>query len=98
MGDLTHPRYVTSMEDEDSCKTCTAGSPRAGTVSSRQKLAAAGPKGGEPMFEALEDHIRIDEEKATPKSQRLMLWAGVTVVSIILFGALYFGIQLLSAV
>ncbi|HEX6895767.1 MAG TPA: hypothetical protein VF146_10865 [Bryobacteraceae bacterium] len=50
------------------------------------------------MFEALEDQIRIDEEKATPKSQRLMLWAGIAVVSVILFGALYFGIQLLSAV
>lgn len=46
------------------------------------------------MFETLEDQIKIDEEKATPKSQRMIRWVLIALLSVILFGSLYFGIQL----
>lgn len=46
------------------------------------------------MFEVLDDQMRIDEQKATTKRQRLLLWAVIALVSIILFGALYFGLSL----
>ena len=46
------------------------------------------------MFEALEDQMKIDEQKASTKRERVVLWAVIALLSIILFGALYFGLSL----
>ncbi len=48
------------------------------------------------MFEALEDQIKTDEQKTTTKRERLVIWLIIAVVSIILFGTLYFGIHLIE--
>jgi hypothetical protein len=48
------------------------------------------------MFEALEDQIKTDDQKTTTKRERLVLWILIAVVSIILFGTLYFGIHLIE--
>ncbi len=44
------------------------------------------------MFEILDDQIKIDEQKATTKRERVVLWAGIALLSVVLFGALYFGL------
>ena len=46
------------------------------------------------MFEALDDQMKIDEQRASTKRERVILWAVIAVLSIILFGALYFGLIL----
>ncbi|HLG96294.1 MAG TPA: hypothetical protein VKX49_08280 [Bryobacteraceae bacterium] len=48
------------------------------------------------MFQTLEEQIKADEEKATPKRQRVMLRAVIAVVSVVLFGSLYFGIHFVA--
>jgi hypothetical protein len=48
------------------------------------------------MFEALEDQMKIDGQKATTKRERLIRCALIVVLSIILFGSLYFGIHLIQ--
>jgi len=48
------------------------------------------------MFETLEDQMKIDEQKATTKRERLIRWALIVLLSIILFGSLYFGIHLIQ--
>lgn len=46
------------------------------------------------MFEVLDDQMKMDEQRASTKRERIILWAVITVLSIILFGALYFGLIL----
>ena len=46
------------------------------------------------MFDSLADRIREDER--VPASQRYMVWAAVLVISIVLFGGLYFGVRFLD--
>ena len=48
------------------------------------------------MFEILDDQMRLDEDKVSTKRERMMLWAGIGLVSVVLFGALYFGLSLVS--
>jgi len=43
------------------------------------------------MFEILEDQMEIDEQRATTKRERVIRWAVVAGLSVILFSALYFG-------
>lgn len=47
------------------------------------------------MFEALDDQMKIDEQRASTKRERVILWAVIAVLSIILFGTLYFGLMLI---
>ena len=46
------------------------------------------------MFEVLDDQMKIDEQRASTKRERVILWAVIALLSIILFGALYFGLSL----
>lgn len=48
------------------------------------------------MFETLEEQIRIDEQKTTTKRERMIMWAVILLLSVILFGALYFGLHLMQ--
>jgi hypothetical protein len=48
------------------------------------------------MFETLEEQIKIDEEKVTTKQERMVRWLLIALLSVILFGALYFGLHLLQ--
>ena len=48
------------------------------------------------MFDSLSDQMKHDLEEQTPKSQRLIEYALVAVVSIVIFGGLYMGIRFLQ--
>jgi hypothetical protein len=46
------------------------------------------------MFDSLADRIREDEQVSA--SQRYLRWAAILVISLVLFGGLYFGVQFLN--
>lgn len=46
------------------------------------------------MFDSLADRIREDEQE--PNSTRYIRWAAVLVISVVLFGGLYLGVQFLN--
>ena len=46
------------------------------------------------MFDSLADRIREDEQVSA--SQRYIRWAAILVISVVLFGGLYFGVQFLN--
>jgi len=46
------------------------------------------------MFDSLADRIREDEQLSA--SQRYLRWAAILVISVVLFGGLYFGVQFLN--
>jgi hypothetical protein len=45
------------------------------------------------MFESLADRIREDEQKSVPKMERYLRWGAVAVLSVLVFGGLYIGVQ-----
>jgi hypothetical protein len=47
------------------------------------------------MFDSLADRIREDEQ--IPAAQRYMKWAAIVVISVVLFGGLYLGVQFLNS-
>ena len=46
------------------------------------------------MFDTLADRIREDEQVTA--SQRYIRWAAVLVISVVLFGGLYFGVRFMQ--
>ena len=48
------------------------------------------------MFESLADRIREDEHQTESTAQRTIFWAVVLVVSVVVFGGLYFAIRTLG--
>jgi hypothetical protein len=46
------------------------------------------------MFDSLSDRIKADEQVAS--SERIIRWAVVAVISVLMFGGLYFGVSLLE--
>ena len=48
------------------------------------------------MFDSLSDQMKHDLDQQTPKSQRVIEYVLVAVVSIVIFGGLYMGIRLLQ--
>ncbi|HYL37710.1 MAG TPA: hypothetical protein VEV17_17475 [Bryobacteraceae bacterium] len=46
------------------------------------------------MFESLDEQIKIDEHKASSNTERMIRWALIVLVSVIVFGGLYFGVHL----
>ena len=48
------------------------------------------------MFDSLADRIREDEHKEVNPTERAIKWVVVAVVSVLLFGGLYFGIRMLE--
>jgi len=45
------------------------------------------------MFESLADRMREDEQKSVPKMERYLRWGAVAVLSVLVFGGLYIGVQ-----
>ena len=45
------------------------------------------------MFDSLADRIREDEQVTA--GQRYLRWAAILVISVVLFGGLYFGVSFL---
>jgi hypothetical protein len=48
------------------------------------------------MFESLEEQIKIDEHKASSNTERMVRWALIVLVSVVVFGGLYFGVHLVQ--
>lgn len=48
------------------------------------------------MFDSLDDQMKMDQQKESSASERYMIWAVVLVVSILLFGGLYYGVRMLE--
>jgi len=48
------------------------------------------------MFESLDEQIKLDDHKATSNTERLLRWALIVLLSVIVFGGLYFGVHLMQ--
>ena len=48
------------------------------------------------MFDSLADRIREDEHSTVNNTERLVRWLVVAVVTILLFGGLYYGVRMLE--
>ncbi len=48
------------------------------------------------MFDSLADRIKQDEQQEVNRTERLIRWALVAVISVLLFGGLYFGVRMLE--
>ena len=48
------------------------------------------------MFDSLADRIREDDHKEVNSTERIIRWVVVAVLSILLFGGLYFGVRMLE--
>ena len=48
------------------------------------------------MFDCLADQIRNDEQNQVTSRERLLRWVAVGVLSVLIFGGMYAGIQILQ--
>ena len=48
------------------------------------------------MFESLSDHIKHDDELEVTPKQRILKWLAVALLSVALFGGLYFAVRVLE--
>jgi hypothetical protein len=48
------------------------------------------------MFDSLDDTMKQDDRATSTMKERALVWIAVGVVSIALFGGLYFGVQFLG--
>lgn len=48
------------------------------------------------MFDSLADRIREDDHKEVNPTERVIRWAAIIVLSVVLFGGLYFGVRMLE--
>jgi hypothetical protein len=48
------------------------------------------------MFDSLADRIREDEHSTVNNTERLIRWLVVALVTILLFGGLYYGVRMLE--
>jgi Ni,Fe-hydrogenase I cytochrome b subunit len=48
------------------------------------------------MFESLDEHMKLDDQKEVSSSVRMLRWSLGIVVSILVFGGLYLGVHLLQ--
>ncbi len=48
------------------------------------------------MFDSLADQMKKDDKETTNNTQRVILWVGVLVASVVVFGGLYMGVRMLG--
>ena len=48
------------------------------------------------MFDSLSDRIKADDHQEVNNTERFIRWAVVIVLSVLLFGGLYFGVRMLE--
>ena len=48
------------------------------------------------MFDSLADRIREDEQEGTTRNQRILRYGAVLLLTVVLFGGLYMGVQFLE--
>ena len=48
------------------------------------------------MFDSLDEQIKHDEAAVTTKSERMFKWAIVAITSLLVFGGLYLGLNMME--
>jgi hypothetical protein len=48
------------------------------------------------MFDSLADRIKADDHREVNNTERILRWVAVTVVSIVVFGGLYYGVRMIE--
>ncbi|MBZ5626802.1 MAG: hypothetical protein LAQ69_50215 [Acidobacteriia bacterium] len=48
------------------------------------------------MFDSLADRIREDNHKEVNSTQRVIFWVALTLISIVVFGGLYYGVRMIE--
>ncbi|HXA48781.1 MAG TPA: hypothetical protein VNV86_00685 [Candidatus Acidoferrum sp.] len=48
------------------------------------------------MFDSLADRMKEDEKQTTTRTERILRYGAVVVLSVVLFGGLYLGVQYLQ--
>jgi hypothetical protein len=48
------------------------------------------------MFDSLADRIKEDEHSSVNNTERMVRWIVVAIVTILLFGGLYYGVRMLE--
>ena len=48
------------------------------------------------MFDSLADQMKADDSQQVNNTERVIRWVAVVVLSILLFGGLYFGVRMLE--
>jgi len=48
------------------------------------------------MFDSLDDQIKQDAKEASSPRERILVWISVGVISILVFGGLYYGVVVLQ--
>jgi len=48
------------------------------------------------MFDSLDEQIRNDEHKAVSNKERIVRWAVIMLITLVVFGGLYFGVQMMQ--
>jgi hypothetical protein len=48
------------------------------------------------MFDSLADRMREDDHQQTNNTERIIRYVAVAVISVLLFGGLYYGVRLLQ--
>jgi hypothetical protein len=48
------------------------------------------------MFESLDEQMKVDEHKAVSSTERMVRWALIVLVSLIVFGGLYLGVHFMQ--
>lgn len=48
------------------------------------------------MFESLDEHIKHDDQVEQTRAERVFKWAAMVVLSLLVFGGLYFAIRMME--
>jgi hypothetical protein len=48
------------------------------------------------MFDSLDEQIRADEHKSVSNTERVIRWTLIVVISVVVFGGLYWGVHLMQ--
>ena len=48
------------------------------------------------MFESLDEQIKLDEHKASSNTERMVRWMLIVVISVVVFGGLYWAVHMLQ--
>ena len=48
------------------------------------------------MFASLEEQMKVDDAMTASRRQRLTKWAAIAVVAVVVFGGLYYALQVLA--
>ena len=49
------------------------------------------------MFESLDEQIKADEHKSVSTTERIIRWVLIVLISVIVFGGLYWAVHLMQA-